>query len=1037
NIRLWKSLFTRLYPSTLPTTLRYPQRFLGLSYKSAVLYKHQSNERKAWAGLSNPACERIVVTHYRTSTAAASTGSSSSSAAFDAPPLGSAPFQHYDILALAPDSLVWAPDINEGYACFAFLSRLRNSGGLAGVQNGDYVELACDARITGCSISDKFLVLSTPREFLVYTKGNADPDMIIPFDYYNDMDDETRSNATESNLPHRQEDDVLAPSSWIFVKDVLVAVWKNVAVARDPDLACTTPVHNIAVWDLAVMSMPPDEIVSVCSFGKGWKPAVFSDDDDYDNGGSNLQYPNYTNFDVFESPDLVNISVTRDSKGKLSRVLILCTTLATSSSSQSGSGVGAGANGFGAGRPASSIPTSPTSNNSTSSNKPIAVLHELSGSLEPAIRPRRTRSQLSKILWASVHGGGRMILFVGAGSAVESRWVDTVDHRSLAHSHGTGAQARRSGRNRDDYPIFNIVPINVGLGQIYDVHVTRFSAAILTDCIVQPNPTQPINMLYTRMSSPRLRVIDILTGESLTSFRYAATHSTPANRGLVRMGEQGIWWIADNAEIRYRPFRSQTYIPTNVLSRTGSGASISGGIGASMAGSGSVGFNAGSNGFVVGSVGSGVSSGSSISSTSASGSYDPSKDGASVGTSPSSSIVRRLHARTIAKPPPPNLSGSDYKIRIGGGGGVGNSGKARTLKEWKLRMAHRKDRSSKVGVRPVIGIFGFDEEEIRDTTSLGAKSGITVTKMRSVVLGDEDEEDENEVGRFGSRVRDSPSAVSFGWERFVLPGGDDENDDGDEEFEMYGGVGVGIGVGSVTGNGKETFGRHGRRRKGGGVARAWEPGMEVDDGYNDSDEDYDFPALRPFKNLSLSEDYQTVEEMWDWGDITVRMGELFPDVHPLQIRRALDATDGDPEASATLLLLDREARGGREVEPKEEMCDDSGRLRNRDEQNGCGFEDDGEDPEDSVNVRSLGHLELDEDFDNRRENKVDGGASENEDEDEDGDDGDDQAEMHATDKEFQLLAMFPSLASDFIRDTLNACDGDIDEAVMVLLDYSK
>ncbi|KAJ1552514.1 hypothetical protein HK405_011048, partial [Cladochytrium tenue] len=160
NDDVWLRIFALLDVKSL---LRAFRRFLGMSYKDAVLYKHQAEERLYAVGP-----DRIVVTPYQLD-------------GKERPPFGAAPYQHSDVLDLSSDAIAWAPGLEEGYFCLAFLRRLRNAGGLASVENGDYVEIDVPGRIIGLSIGVDFLVVGLPDRFFVFKKGSTTPEFVIQY----------------------------------------------------------------------------------------------------------------------------------------------------------------------------------------------------------------------------------------------------------------------------------------------------------------------------------------------------------------------------------------------------------------------------------------------------------------------------------------------------------------------------------------------------------------------------------------------------------------------------------------------------------------------------------------------------------------------------------------------------------------------------------------------------------------------------------------------------------------------------------------
>ncbi|KAI9360369.1 hypothetical protein DFJ73DRAFT_815437 [Zopfochytrium polystomum] len=702
NTLLWRSLFVRLFPTTLPASLRYPQQFFGMTYKDAVLYKHLSKERfYTWGS------DKIVVTPYQLG-------------GKERPPLGDSPYRHSHVLDLTKDSIAWVADVEQGYVCFAFLSRLRNAGGITSVENGDYIELDVTQRITGLSIGDSFIVISCVDHFRIFRKGGLCAEFEIPFldsdEHDNPADDDSSDSAGGQ----------CRPFAWSLVKDVLTVVWS--ASPNDP----RKPSAKVSMWDLGALIVPPETMmigVSVGSLNSGGAKSSPSQTSIY-----RATQPSFIYFEAEAIPDLFHVSVTRDSRWRLCQVHILCTSLPST----------------------------------TGQKKPVSVVHTLTSKLELVPKFRRTASQQSKISWASVHHGGQLVLFIGTSSYIESRWLKEASPDGSELSESTLGV-------RDDYPLWNLAPVNIELGRIFDVHVARFTASVLTDCVKGQDPEPPVNLLFLRRSSPRLRVVDLLTGDTLTSFRFSANLSTPANLGIVSLTDEGVFWVADNGEVRFRARTRQMALAMTPGSSSSLTLSSSSHLQSSQSSSS-------------------LTSSSSISSPSAaigstsrlstsvislptgqmpapsslhleSFTFPENHSVSHVILSPSSLFVRKLYERTVSKPAPPTLHFSSNAIRVGGGGGLGNSGKARTKKKWKLRMTYRKHQSSKTGMRPVIGIAGWDDCEVLDARGLYSPSDDEQLHGRY-----EDEEDYNQDEYGTLYIGDSPN--------------DDESDAFEEDIDM-------------------------------------------------------------------------------------------------------------------------------------------------------------------------------------------------------------------------------------------------------------
>ncbi|KAJ3214406.1 Kinesin-like protein kif3a [Dinochytrium kinnereticum] len=280
------------------------------------------------------------------------------------------------------------------------------------------------------------------------------------------------------------------------------------------------------------------------------------------------------------SPDLLNLEVKRNSKGHLesAHIVLACTT-----------GV----------------------------DRSHGVVLQIDSRLKEVAR-KTTKSRIKNLTWVSVHRAGDIVIFCGGG------WFEI---RSLKISSEEAAN--------NFYSTSHVVSIGHVEESIHEVLLSRFSAALL---VYSPHSTEPIELDRLK---PRLRVVDLLTGETIGGTRFLTSGGPPSRASHCILRSEGVLWISDRWDIRFRPFSPGT-----------------------------------------------------------------------------PSVVPPSPVQTAA----PIVKFEKNLVRVGGGGGKGNSGKSRTFS--KLRMSRRPMGSSRFTLRPACGLEGWESDRDSDTISDSDVEGV-------------------------------------------------------------------------------------------------------------------------------------------------------------------------------------------------------------------------------------------------------------------------------------------------------------------------
>ncbi|KAJ1549585.1 hypothetical protein HK405_008089, partial [Cladochytrium tenue] len=361
NSALWRTVFTREYPTTVRAARRRPDQLLGMSFRAAALYKVLQEPRDAYAprdtivvtpGLRDVRGHRPV--H---------------------PPVGAAPYYRKQILSISPDAIAWSSRPWMGNFNFAFLRNLRCAGGQVFEDDPYPVNVQLKEGISGFAIGSEFVVVSVPGKLVVFRKNDfatgkcpIQPVYIL------------RGPGPDFHI--RDPSRHCSPFTWSFEQEVLTVVWTKPLRLNER----TSPSLTISVWDFGALRTL-SEAPMVVGMGVG-ATAIFDGGEDGEQLREPLPPPVVT-FDASTIPNRLHVSVQREPDGRLRNVFVLCTTLPDSGDTF----------------------------------KPSAALHTITGDLQLLPYVRRTVSAQKEIRWASSHFDGRLVLFIGKSGEVETRWA--------------------------------------------------------------------------------------------------------------------------------------------------------------------------------------------------------------------------------------------------------------------------------------------------------------------------------------------------------------------------------------------------------------------------------------------------------------------------------------------------------------------------------------------------------------------------------------------------------------------------------------
>ncbi|KAJ1567389.1 hypothetical protein HK405_006139, partial [Cladochytrium tenue] len=270
---LWRTVFTREYPTTMRAARRRPDRLLGMSFRAAALYKVLQEPRDAYAPRDTIVVTpelRVVRGHH--------------------PPVGSAPYYRTQILSISPDAIAWSPSRSMGTFNFAFLRKLRCAGGQTSEGDTYSVNVQLKEAILGFAIGSVFVVISVPGKLLVFRKN-----------------DFTTGK------------DTVQPEYTLREPEVLTVVW---AYTHRPNVPLS-PSLTISIWDFGALRTL-SEAPMVVGMGAGANAFVDSDE-----AGKQFQeplLPPEITFDACTIPNRLHVSVQREPDGRLRNVFVLCTT---------------------------------------------------------------------------------------------------------------------------------------------------------------------------------------------------------------------------------------------------------------------------------------------------------------------------------------------------------------------------------------------------------------------------------------------------------------------------------------------------------------------------------------------------------------------------------------------------------------------------------------------------------------------------------------------------------------------------------------
>ncbi|KAJ1552731.1 hypothetical protein HK405_010221, partial [Cladochytrium tenue] len=296
NSALWRTVFTREYPTTARAARRRPDQLLGMSFRTAALYKVLQEPRDAYLPR-----DTIVVTpglrevrRYR--------------------PVYPG-YQERYIFAISPDAIAWSPYIYLwwGRFNFAFLKNMRCAGQVFEVAPYS-VELK--EAIQGFAIGSVFVVISVPGKLLVFRKndfaigkGTVQPVYTL--------------RGPGPDFHTRDPSGHCSPFTWSFEQEVLTVVWSYTNRPNDP----LSPSLTISVWDFGALRTL-SEAPMVVRMGVG--ATAFVDSGEADEQLREPLPPPEISFDACTIPNRLHVSVQREPDGRLRNVFVLCTTLPAS-----------------------------------------------------------------------------------------------------------------------------------------------------------------------------------------------------------------------------------------------------------------------------------------------------------------------------------------------------------------------------------------------------------------------------------------------------------------------------------------------------------------------------------------------------------------------------------------------------------------------------------------------------------------------------------------------------------------------------------